>query len=127
MSFEHNLLFFVVFKLQLLAIWTNLKSSISDPGYVSKHHFIEQGNQQEFDYEIKTQIDNNTSINIDNSGIPKLCPVKSCGALKVAGVHHCRKCNRCVYQMDHHCIWTNNCVGIATYKYFVLFNFYVIF
>ena len=27
--------------------------------------------------------------------------------------------------MDHHCIWTNNCLGYNTLKPFLLFNFYV--
>jgi palmitoyltransferase len=25
--------------------------------------------------------------------------------------HHCRTCKKCVFRMDHHCVWINNCVA----------------
>jgi len=28
--------------------------------------------------------------------------------------HHCRICRKCVFRMDHHCNWINNCVGVKT-------------
>ena len=50
---------------------------------------------------------------------------KKCNAPKTPQVHHCKSCDKCVFLMDHHCIWTNNCVAYHTFKPFVLFNLYV--
>ncbi|KAG0254952.1 Palmitoyltransferase zdhhc14 [Actinomortierella ambigua] len=34
---------------------------------------------------------------------------------------HCRQCDNCVEDEDHHCIWLNNCIGRRNYKYFWIF------
>ena len=49
----------------------------------------------------------------------------SCKSVKPAGAHHCRRCGRCVFRMDHHCQWTNSCIGAGNLKFFLLFIFYV--
>ena len=35
--------------------------------------------------------------------------------------YHCSTCDRCVFKMDHHCVWINNCVGAGNAKYFLQF------
>jgi palmitoyltransferase len=38
--------------------------------------------------------------------------------------HHCKECGMCIYKMDHHCPWVNNCVGAKNLKYFLQFVLY---
>ena len=39
--------------------------------------------------------------------------------------HHCSECGFCVFKMDHHCPWINNCVGHHNMKYFLQFVLYI--
>lgn len=61
--------------------------------------------------------------NLSPSDQPTLC--KKCSIAKTNYTHHCSRCDKCVFLMDHHCLWTNNCLGYNTVKPFVLFNIYV--
>ena len=36
---------------------------------------------------------------------------------------HCKKCDKCIENFDHHCNWLNNCVGKNNYSFFYLLVF----
>lgn len=50
-----------------------------------------------------------------------------CKNYKPERAHHCKKCNVCVLQMDHHCPWTNNCVGHGNMPHFIRFLVWILF
>ena len=60
-------------------------------------------------------------IEVDNC---KKCRLKD-STWKPPRAHHCRECKACVFKMDHHCPWINNCVGHRNMKYFLQFVLYI--
>eukprot|EP00966_Prymnesium_polylepis_P060713 1408706-Prymnesium_polylepis.2 len=45
----------------------------------------------------------------------------SCRLVKLLRSKHCRSCNKCVRDFDHHCPWLNNCIGRANRASFYVF------
>ena len=41
--------------------------------------------------------------------------------IKPLRFHHCSICGDWIMNMDHHCPWFNNCVGIYNWRFFLLF------
>ena len=88
-----------------LAILTHLRAAFADPGK------IKEGMSPPFHSEYMQM---------------KTCE-KCVGkeTWKPARAHHCRECGFCVFKMDHHCPWINNCVGYRNMKFFLQFVIYI--
>lgn len=54
----------------------------------------------------------------------ELC--RRCDTPRPLRSHHCTACGRCTYDLDHHCIYVNNCVGHHNRRSFVLFCAYAV-
>ncbi|XP_023331098.1 probable protein S-acyltransferase 23 isoform X2 [Eurytemora carolleeae] len=52
--------------------------------------------------------------------IMRLC--HTCRSVRPLRAKHCRVCDRCVAQFDHHCPYISNCVGLRNRGWFLLFT-----
>ncbi|KAK4202502.1 putative palmitoyltransferase PFA4 [Triangularia verruculosa] len=104
----------VIFNGLLVCLWwTYYKACTIDPG-----RFVFSPSSD----------DATTTTTVSTDKKPKSPPnkryCKKCQAFKPPRAHHCRHCARCIPRMDHHCPWTNNCVSLTTFPYFLRFLLY---
>ena len=98
-----NSLFWVVLMSTMLVVtvilW--LFATFRDPGYLEKSEKLE----------FITLVERFDSA--------CLCP--KCKVIRTPRSRHCNICNRCVERFDHHCPWTNNCIGSRNHGVFFSF------
>ncbi|GAA53786.1 probable palmitoyltransferase ZDHHC4 [Clonorchis sinensis] len=77
---------------------------MTDPGVISPRNFPVYSQVYVFDHVIYA---------------PKEC--LTCPHIIPARARHCSRCDHCVFRFEHHCVWTNCCIGGENYSHFLLF------
>ncbi|KAI7868939.1 DHHC palmitoyltransferase-domain-containing protein [Spinellus fusiger] len=117
-----TILFVYLFVLCFAAM---LKTSWTDPGIIprdldpSPEHDDDQGSTYGaslWSHNVPAQ----REVRIkDNTWALRYCD--TCKLYRPPRASHCRQCDNCVENEDHHCIWLNNCIGKRNYRPFFTF------
>lgn len=106
--------------LLIMLLFCHVRTMISDPGYVPY-----PTTKIDVTAELEKEKQNNMR---DGKRAPPAIEdwtvCAKCETFRPPRSHHCKRCRRCVRRMDHHCPWTNNCIGELNFKYFYLFLVY---
>ncbi|GMM32815.1 palmitoyltransferase [Saccharomycopsis crataegensis] len=100
------------------------KASFTDPGIMPRNTNIADEPfrlPNEYSNTISLPIINKSKekLHVNCSVTTKYCP--TCRIWRPPRTSHCMLCGVCVANLDHHCIWLNNCVGSRNYSYFFSF------
>ena len=116
---ELNFMLYIILPWDFMSLWCWFVAALRDPGFVTAEHYLPLPEKMD---------------KVDKATLERVANQKECERCKKAGrkgiwkiefIHHCGICNRCVYNMDHHCPWLDNCAGKRTMKPFLLFSLYI--
>jgi palmitoyltransferase ZDHHC9/14/18 len=89
----------------VLSVWSSVRVACTDPGIIPRR------SEQEIP-ERAPSPDNNSGLRY------QFC--RTCNLWRPLRCKHCRYCDNCVLEFDHHCPWVGTCVGKRNYKYFLV-------
>ena len=92
---------------------------ITEPGIIPKNHpnFLKSQKKEE-----DNKMDEKNKETIPRIYTERKC--STCNIFRPPGASHCRECDNCVLDFDHHCLFVSNCIGKRNHKYFFLFLFF---
>eukprot|EP00043_Microstomoeca_roanoka_P002546 m.39069 g.39069 ORF g.39069 m.39069 type:complete len:454 (-) comp11556_c0_seq1:186-1547(-) len=106
----------------VLAVWAAgclLLTQCTDPGIVPR------GEQKEI-LQPGEELMAHKKVTVNGVDVTlKYC--STCRTFRGPRVSHCRICDNCVEEFDHHCPWVGNCVGARNYRYFFGFLWSMLF
>ncbi|OAD74509.1 hypothetical protein PHYBLDRAFT_111945 [Phycomyces blakesleeanus NRRL 1555(-)] len=109
----------------VLSFASMIKTSWTDPGIIPRdldptpEFFDDQGSAYYGESEWShVPVQKEVKIR-DNTWALRYCD--TCKLYRPPRASHCRQCDNCVENEDHHCIWLNNCIGKRNYRPFFTF------
>ena len=118
----------------------NLQNSINTGSFDNKYNLNQLKEKNVYIYSKKYKKENNEisgnifknirenhKNNTLDSFIPHIFskrPCDTCNITRPPKTSHCVICDNCIMEMDHHCFYISNCIGIRNRKFFVLFLIY---
>ena len=126
-NFYFNFVYIFMHILFCLTLFFMIISYIIEPGIIPRNcpDFMIKENENNED-EKANKIEINDEIKIKEA-IPRIFTERKCETCKIIrppGASHCKICDNCVLNFDHHCAFISNCVGKRNHKYFFLFLFF---
>lgn len=109
----------------IVAFSSMLKTSWTDPGVIPREIDSDPPLDPPLDHDITSYYPSRSLPRIKEVRVgSQSVRLKYCDTCKIyrpPRSSHCRQCDNCVEDEDHHCIWLNNCIGRRNYRYFLIF------
>ena len=134
-NFYPNIIYYILHIHFLLTEFFMLLSYLTEPGIIPRKSpdfmIKEKDNEKSENNENNennnsNKIDINTNEEKNKNTLPRIFLERECPTCKIVrppGASHCRICDNCVKDFDHHCVFVSNCIGKRNHKYFYLFLF----
>ena len=125
-NFYSKEIYFILHICFFLTEFFMLISFLTEPGIIPRKspEFMIKEEEKSEENEKKNENDINKKKEINLEATPRIFTERKCETCKILrppGASHCRICDNCVLDFDHHCAYISNCVGKRNHKYFYLF------
>jgi palmitoyltransferase ZDHHC9/14/18 len=120
-----NITKIIIYLLSIICPISLLQTCITDPGYIYRNRYEYRGDAFFLGKNVLVHtITQFSKIHcrevVFNGRVYTEEYCNECNVFKGGGVSHCRFCECCVIEGDHHCPWIDNCIGRNNLRFFLI-------